>query len=75
MEKGKNRFQKLYENDKRKYNFAINGGKLDEHGKLIPGNGGLGMGKILDLMGINYKPIEDEIKLGEQISMELPIQG
>ena len=72
MEKGKNRFQKLYENDKRKYNFAINGGKLDEHGKLIPGNGGLGMGKILDLMGINYKPIEEkeyEIKFGEQISI------
>lgn len=72
MEKGKNRFQKLYENDKRKYNFAINGGKLDEHGKLVPGNGGLGMGKVLDLMGIDYKPIEekeDEIKFGEQISI------
>ena len=72
MEKGKNRFQKLYENDKRKYNFAINGGKLDEHGKIVPGNGGLGMGKVLDLMGIDYKPIEekeDEIKFGEQISI------
>lgn len=57
LEKGENRFQKLYKNDKRKYDFAINGGKLDDKGKLVPGNGGLGMGKVLDLMGVNYKPI------------------
>jgi 3'-phosphoadenosine 5'-phosphosulfate sulfotransferase (PAPS reductase)/FAD synthetase len=58
QEKGENRFQKLYKNDKRKYDFAIKGGKIDDKGKLVPGNGGLGIGKILDLMGINYKPLD-----------------
>lgn len=60
LEKGENRFQKLYYNDRRKYNFAINGGKFDKYGKLVPGNGGLGMGIILDLIGVPYKPLPRE---------------
>ena len=55
LHQGGDRFQKLYKNDKRKYNFAINGGKIDDKGKLVPGNGGLGIGKILDIMGVDYK--------------------
>lgn len=62
QEKGENRFQKLYKNDIRKYNFAVNGGKIDDKGKLVPGNGGLGIGKILDIMGINYEPLDNQIK-------------
>lgn len=62
QEKGENRFQRLYKNDIRKYNFAINGGKLDDKGKLVPGAGGLGMGKVLDLMEIDYKPLDSQIK-------------
>ena len=52
-EKGENRFQRLKKIDPKKYKFAIEGGTFDDKGKLIP-KGGLGIGKILDMMNIKY---------------------
>lgn len=70
QEKGENRFQRLARLDPRKYKFAITGGKFDEHGKLIPGNGGLGIGKLLDLMGVDYTPYNSNPQIEGQISID-----
>lgn len=53
-EKEPNRFQRLKEIDRPKYNYCIGGGEFDRYGKLIPNKKGLGEGKILDFMGVPY---------------------
>ena len=55
-----NRFQNLAKTHPKLYNYCINGGKYDENGIWQPGNGGLGMGKVLDKMGIDYIPIDED---------------
>lgn len=52
MEKGENRFQRLKKLDPRRYKFCIYGGEIRD-GILVPKNG-LGLGYILDMMGIAY---------------------
>lgn len=65
LEKGENRFQRLKKLDRRRYNFCIYGGEIRD-GVLVPKNG-LGMGYILDMMGIPYD--NDRGQIRGQISM------
>lgn len=53
FEKGDNRFIRLKEYNRKFYDFVIRGGYLDEEGYWRP-KGGLGLGHVLDLMGIDY---------------------
>ena len=58
LEKELNRFQRLAETHPKLYNYCINGGEYNEDGIWQPSKEGLGMGKVLDYIGVNYKPIE-----------------
>lgn len=58
LEKEPNRFQRLAETHPKLYNYCINGGEYNEDGIWQPNKDGLGMGHVLDFIGINYKPIE-----------------
>lgn len=54
LEKEPNRFQRLEKTHPRQYTWCIGGGtKID--GKWVPDKNGLGLGKILDFIGVNYK--------------------
>lgn len=53
LEKGKNRFQKLKETHPRQYEYCIGGGEMVD-GKLQPSKEGLGLGKVLDYIGVKY---------------------
>lgn len=65
QENGENRFQRLKKLDPKRYNFCIYGGEIRD-GKLVP-KGGLGLGYILDMMGISYDNDNGQIK--GQLSM------
>ena len=54
LEKEPNRFQQLEKTHPKLYNYCINGGS-DESGVLLPDNKGLGLGKVLDYIGVNYR--------------------
>ena len=58
LEKEPNRFQRLAETHPKLYNYCINGGQYSEDGVWQPGNGGLGMGHVLEELGVEYRPIE-----------------
>lgn len=60
LEKEPNRFQRLAETHPKLYGYCINGGQYNENGVWQPGNGGLGMGHVLDYIGVNYEPIKTE---------------
>jgi 3'-phosphoadenosine 5'-phosphosulfate sulfotransferase (PAPS reductase)/FAD synthetase len=53
LEKGQNRFQRLKETHPRQYEYCINGGEMVE-GKWQPNKEGLGLGKVLDYIGVKY---------------------
>jgi len=53
-DKTPNRFQRLKNSHPKMYNYCINGGEYDENGLLKPNKQGLGIGKILDYIGIEY---------------------
>lgn len=55
LEKEPNRFQKLKETHPKLYDYCINGGGYNENGVWEPMNGGLGLGHVLDEIGVNYK--------------------
>lgn len=65
MEKGENRFQRMKRLYPKRYKFCIYGGEIKD-GYLRPKNG-LGLGYILDMMGIPYDNEQGEIK--GQLSM------
>lgn len=65
MEKGENRFQRMKRLYPKRYKFCIYGGEIKD-GYLRPKNG-LGLGYILDMMGIPYDNDQGEIK--GQLSM------
>ena len=48
-----NRFQRLKETHPRQYNYCINGGEMVD-GKWKPNKDGLGLGKVLDFIGVRY---------------------
>ena len=52
-EKEPNRFQRLKETHPRQYEYCINGGEMIE-GKWQPSKKGLGLGYVLDYIGVKY---------------------
>ena len=53
LEKEPNRFQRLKETHPRQYECCINGGEMVD-GKWQPNKEGLGLGKVLDYIGVKY---------------------
>ena len=53
LEKEPNRFQRLKETHPRQYEYCIGGGEMVE-GKWQPNKEGLGLGKVLDYIGVKY---------------------
>ena len=53
LEKEPNRFQRLKETHPKQYNYCINGGEMVD-GKWQPSKEGLGLGKVLDYIGVKY---------------------
>lgn len=53
LEKEPNRFQRLKETHPRQYEYCIGGGEMVD-GKLQPNKEGLGLGKVLDYIGVKY---------------------
>ncbi|MCM1226375.1 MAG: phosphoadenosine phosphosulfate reductase family protein [Clostridium sp.] len=64
LEKPENRFQKLAETHPKIYNYCINGGE-EADGVWQPSKDGLGLGKVLDYIGVDYKPVKKPKKLFE----------
>lgn len=54
LQKEPNRFQQLKEAHPRQYNYCINGGEFVD-GKWQPNKEGLGLGYVLDYIGVKYK--------------------
>ena len=54
LEKEQNRFQRLKETHPRQYDYCINGGEMVD-GKWQPNKEGLGLGYVLDYIGVPYK--------------------
>lgn len=54
LEKEPNRFQRLKETHPRQYEYCIGGGEMVD-GKWQPSKEGLGLGKVLDYIGVQYK--------------------
>lgn len=54
LEKEPNRFQRLKETHPNQYKYCIGGGEMVD-GKWQPNKDGLGLGKVLDYIGVNYK--------------------
>lgn len=54
LEKEPNHFQRLKETHPRQYDYCINGGEMVD-GKWQPNKEGLGLGHVLDYIGIKYK--------------------
>lgn len=54
LEKEPNRFQRLKETHPRQYEYCIGGGEYNEQGKWQPSKEGLGIGKVLDYIGVKY---------------------
>lgn len=54
LEKEPNRFQRLKETHPRQYEYCINGGEMID-GKWQPSKEGLGLGKVLDYIGVKYE--------------------
>lgn len=53
LEKGENRFQRLQRTHPRQYEYCIGGGEMVD-GKWQPSKEGLGLGKVLDYIGVKY---------------------
>lgn len=53
LEKEPNRFQRLKETHPKQYNYCIGGGEMVD-GKWQPSKEGLGLGKVLDYIGVKY---------------------
>lgn len=53
LEKAPNRFQRLKQTHPRQYEYCIGGGEMVD-GKWQPSKEGLGLGKVLDYIGVKY---------------------
>ncbi len=53
-DKAPNRFQRLKLTHPKIYDYCIGGGEYDENGMLKPNKKGLGIGTILDYLGVDY---------------------
>lgn len=54
LEKEPNRFQRLKQTHPKLYDYCIGGGYYDEEGIWMPNKEGLGMGHVLDEIGVKY---------------------
>lgn len=54
LEKSPNRFQRLKETHPHQYDYCINGGEYNNQGMWQPSKSGLGLGKVLDYIGVKY---------------------
>lgn len=54
-EKQPNRIQRLYKIDRKRYEYCIGGGEFNNKGIWIPNKKGLGLGFVMDYMGIEYR--------------------
>lgn len=54
LEKEPNRFQRLKETHPRQYEYCIGGGEMVD-GKWQPNKEGLGLGHVLDYIGVDYE--------------------
>ena len=54
LQKGENKFQQLKRTHPRQYEYCINGGEMVD-GKWQPSKEGLGLGKVLDYIGVKYE--------------------
>lgn len=54
LEKGQNRFQRLKETHPRQYEYCIGGGEMVDD-KWQPNKEGLGLGKVLDFINVDYE--------------------
>lgn len=54
LEKEPNRFQRLKQTHPRQYDYCINGGEMVD-GKWQPNKEGLGLGHVLDYIGVKYE--------------------
>lgn len=54
LEKEPNRFQRLKQTHPRQYEYCIKGGEMVD-GKWQPNKEGLGLGKVLDFIGVKYE--------------------
>lgn len=54
LEKAPNRFQRLKETHPRQYKYCIGGGEMVD-GKWQPNKDGLGLGHVLDYIGVKYE--------------------
>lgn len=54
LQKGENRFQQLRRTHPRQYEYCIGGGEM-VNGKWQPSKEGLGLGKVLDYIGVKYE--------------------
>ena len=54
LEPESNRFQQLKETHPKLYNYCIGGGCYDDRGLWVPNKEGLGMGHVLDEIGVKY---------------------
>ena len=50
-----NRFQKLKQTHPRQYEYCIGGGEFNDEGIWQPSKQGLGLGKVLDYIGVKYE--------------------
>ena len=55
LEKEPNRFQRLKETHPRQWEYCIKGGEFNEDGKWQPNKEGLGIGYVLDYIGVDYE--------------------
>lgn len=74
LEKEPNRFQRLKETHPRQYDYCINGGEMVD-GKWQPSKEGLGLGKVLDYIGVPYgdyygDQLEGQISIEEALNHE-----
>ena len=68
LEKSPNRFQQLAVSHPKLYNFCIGGG-CEVDGVWIPDNKGLGLGKVLDYIGVNYE--KEDKKNGKILELDI----
>lgn len=56
LENQPNRIQRLYDMDRKRYNYCVGGGEFNNEGMWHPNKEGLGLGYVMDYLGIEYRP-------------------
>lgn len=56
LEKQPNRIQRLKDMDEKRYNYCVGGGEYNDKGIWIPNKKGLGLGHVMDVLGVEHRP-------------------